>query len=82
MLGVYITAWSRLPIEEVLIWIAVTYATSIVYEVVRRWQSSGKPIRHAFLGRPAAEELSAGRPPQSNSPHRRRTAEIDNANHL
>src|SRR5206468_10272097 len=25
MLGIYITAWSRLPIEEVFIWIAVTY---------------------------------------------------------
>ncbi|HEX8810393.1 MAG TPA: hypothetical protein VF742_00240, partial [Terracidiphilus sp.] len=50
MLGIYITAWSRLPIEEVLVWIAVTYSTAIVYEVVRRWQSSGKRMRHAFLG--------------------------------
>ena len=56
MLGIFITAWSGLPIEEVLIWIAVTYATSIVYEVVRRWQSSGKRARHAFLGQPAAED--------------------------
>jgi hypothetical protein len=30
MLGVRITAWSRLPIEEVCVWIAVTYATVIV----------------------------------------------------
>jgi hypothetical protein len=51
MLGIYITAWSGLPIEEVCIWIAVTFATAIVYEVVRRWESSGKRIRHAFLGR-------------------------------
>jgi hypothetical protein len=50
MLGIYITAWSRLPIEEVFVWIAVTYSTIIVYEVVRRWQSSGKRMRHAFLG--------------------------------
>jgi hypothetical protein len=50
MLGIFITAWSRLPIEEVVVWIAVTYATVIVYEVVRRWQSSGKRMRHAFLG--------------------------------
>ena len=50
MLGIYVTAWSRLPIEEVLVWIAVTYSTAIVYEVVRRWQSSGKRMRHAFLG--------------------------------
>jgi hypothetical protein len=50
MLGIYITAWSNLPIEEVCVWIAVTYATIIVYEVVRRWQSSGKSARHAFVG--------------------------------
>ena len=50
MLGIFITAWSRLPIEEVVVWIAVTYSTVIVYEVVRRWQSSGKRMRYAFLG--------------------------------
>jgi hypothetical protein len=50
MVGVRITAWSRLPIEEVCLWIAVTYATVIVYEIVRRWQASGKRIRHALLG--------------------------------
>jgi hypothetical protein len=50
MLGIYITAWSQLPVEEVLVWITVTYATVIVYEVVRRWKSSGKGARHAFLG--------------------------------
>lgn len=50
MIGIYITAWSRLPIEEVFVWIAVTYATTIVYEIVRRWHSSGKSARHAFMG--------------------------------
>lgn len=51
MMGIYITAWSRLPVEEVCVWCAVTYATAIVYETVRRWQSSGKPAANAFLGR-------------------------------
>jgi hypothetical protein len=50
MIGLRITAWSRLPIEEVCVWIAVTYATVIVYEVVRRWQASGKKIGHALIG--------------------------------
>jgi hypothetical protein len=50
MIGVRITAWSRLPIEEVCVWIAVTYATVIVYEVVRRWQASGKQARRALVG--------------------------------
>ena len=50
MVGVRITAWSRLPIEEVFVWIAVTYATVIVYEIVRRWQASGKRVGHALMG--------------------------------
>jgi len=50
MIGVRVTAWSGLPIEEVCLWVAVTYATVIVYEIVRRWQASGKKLRHALLG--------------------------------
>jgi len=50
MMGIYITAWNYLPIEAVVVWIAVTYATVIIYEIVRRWQASGRPARHAFLG--------------------------------
>jgi lycopene cyclase domain-containing protein len=51
MIGIRITAWSNLPIEEVFVWIAVTYATVIVYENVRRWQASGRSAASAFLGR-------------------------------
>ena len=50
MIGVRITAWNRLPVEEVCLWVAVTYATVIVYEIVRRWQASGKRFRHALVG--------------------------------
>jgi len=49
-MGLYVTAWSSLPIEEVFVWIAVTYATVIVYENVRRWQASGKKLRAALFG--------------------------------
>lgn len=52
MIGITITAWSHLPIEEICVWITVTYATVIVYETIRRWKASGRPARHAFLGRP------------------------------
>jgi hypothetical protein len=55
MLGIRITAWSGLPIEEVFVWSAVTYATTIVYEIVRRWQASGRPAKHAFLGAPKSK---------------------------
>ena len=50
MIGLRIAAWNRLPIEEVCVWLAVTYATVIVYEIVKRWQASGKRIVHALLG--------------------------------
>lgn len=50
MIGLRITAWSRLPVEEVFVWIAVTYATVIVYEIVRRWQASGKRMVRALVG--------------------------------
>jgi hypothetical protein len=50
MLGLFIGAWANLPIEEVGVWIAVTYATVIVFEVFKLWQASGKTARHAFLG--------------------------------
>jgi lycopene cyclase domain-containing protein len=51
MIGLHITAWCGLPIEEVFLWIAVTYATVIVYENVRRWQASGRTMRSAFFGK-------------------------------
>lgn len=50
MIGIRITAWNGLPIEAVCVWIAVTYMTVIVYEIVKCWRSSGKSMRHAFLG--------------------------------
>ena len=50
MLGIRITAWGRLPIEEVFLWMAVTYATVIVYETVKCWQASEKSMRHALFG--------------------------------
>jgi hypothetical protein len=53
MLGVRITAWGDLPIEEVCLWIAVTYATVIVYETVKCWQASGRSMRHALFGEPS-----------------------------
>jgi len=40
MMGLFIGAWSNLPIEAVCVWIAVTYATTIVFEVINLWQVS------------------------------------------
>ena len=52
MIGLFIGAWDDLPIEEVCVWIAVTYATTIVFEVVKVWQASGRRAKEAFLGPP------------------------------
>jgi hypothetical protein len=52
MMGLSIGAWTGLPVEAVTVWIAVTYGTTIVYEIVKAWQASGKPVRHAFLAEP------------------------------
>jgi hypothetical protein len=54
MLGVFVDAWWGLPLEAVGVWVAVTYATTIVFEVVKLWLASGKKARHAFLGGDAA----------------------------
>jgi hypothetical protein len=51
MIGLTITAWNHLPIEAVCVWIAVVYQTAIVYEIIKRWQASGRKARHAFFGR-------------------------------
>lgn len=50
MMGLTVGAWSALPIEAVCVWIAVTYATVIVFEVVKLWLASERPARDAFLG--------------------------------
>ena len=50
MMGLSIGAWSQLPIEAVCVWIAVTYMTTIVYEVMKMWDASSKPLKQAFLG--------------------------------
>ena len=49
MIGVFIGAWSGLPIEEVVLWIAVSYATVIVFEVVKVWLASERSMRDAML---------------------------------
>ena len=50
MMGVFIGAWSYLPIEEVVVWIAVTYATAIVFEVFKVGFASERSARAAMLG--------------------------------
>jgi hypothetical protein len=50
MIGLRIGAWAGLPIEAVCVWIAVTYSTVVVFEIVKLWQASERPAKDAFLG--------------------------------
>lgn len=50
MMGLYVGAWSGLPIEAVSVWIAVTYATAILFEIVKLWQASERPAKEMFFG--------------------------------
>src|ERR1700756_97310 len=56
IMGLFIGAWTGLPIEAVTVWVAVTYGSAIVYEIVKVWQASGKPARRAFLGEPEPQK--------------------------
>jgi hypothetical protein len=51
MMGLFIGAWSGLPFEGVCVWIAVTYAAVIVFEVVKIWIASEQPAKEAFFGK-------------------------------
>jgi hypothetical protein len=50
MMGVFIGAWSNLPIEAVFVWLAVTYGTVILFEAVKIVQSSERSARELFFG--------------------------------
>ena len=50
MIGVFIGAWAGLPVEEVFVWIAVTYATTIVFETVKICLASERTVRDTLLG--------------------------------
>jgi hypothetical protein len=50
MIGLFIGAWSGLPIEELSVWIAVTYATAIVFEAIKVFVASERSVRDTLLG--------------------------------
>jgi len=51
MMGVFIGAWSGLPLEGVFVWAAVTYATVIVFEVIKVLVVSDRTPRETLLGK-------------------------------
>jgi hypothetical protein len=61
MTGIFIGAWWGLPVEAVLVWVAVTYATVIVFEAVKIWLASERKAKDVFLG---IKEQGPGAPGQ------------------
>lgn len=62
MVGLYVRAWDNLPIEAVFVWIAVSFATVLVYETIRCWHASGRTAGDALFRREARpESRTAGR---------------------
>ena len=50
MIGLRVGAWSNLPIEEPCVWMAVSFTTIIVYEVIKIWKALGRRAISAFFG--------------------------------
>ncbi len=50
MIGLHVSAWSNLPIEEPGVWMAVSFTTIIVYEVIKIWKALGRRALPAFFG--------------------------------
>jgi hypothetical protein len=64
MIGFSILAWDGLPVEAIVVWLAVTFTTVIIYETVKSWQSSGKEAREAFFGRAPNRPISRDSEPE------------------
>ncbi len=47
MVGVFITPWSSLPIEAVVLWVAATWSNIAIYEVAKLWvhRRRGAPVQ-------------------------------------
>ena len=56
MLGFYVGAWNGLPIEEVILWFAVSYTSIIFYEAIKIWKASQKTFKQAFIGNKLSEK--------------------------
>ena len=51
MMGLTIGAWRGLPVEAVCVWLAVSFTTVIIYEVIKIWQALGTSAGEAFFGK-------------------------------
>ena len=59
MIGIFVGAWSRLPVEAALVWLAVTFTTVIVFEAVKIWTASRRGLRDFLMPRRGSRPASA-----------------------
>lgn len=52
MIGIFVGAWSELPVEEPCLWLMVTVTTVIVFEAVKIWRAKNCGLRDALFGIP------------------------------
>ena len=50
MMGIFIGAWHNLPIEEIVVWFSVSYASIIIYETIKIGLTSRKTLKQLFFG--------------------------------
>ncbi|MGD8594703.1 MAG: lycopene cyclase domain-containing protein [Gammaproteobacteria bacterium] len=50
MTGIFIGAWHDLPLEEIVVWFSVSYASIIIYETIKIWLASRKTLKQLFFG--------------------------------
>jgi hypothetical protein len=50
MMGVTVDAWANLPIEAIILWVAVTWTTVIVYELTSMYFHARKPATDSGPG--------------------------------
>ena len=50
MMGLHVKAWAELPVEAILVWIAVSITTAIVYETVKVSLHVRRPWRELLFG--------------------------------
>ncbi len=51
MMGLHVKAWADLPVEAVVLWVAVAFTTTIVYETVKVGLHMERPFPPGLLGR-------------------------------
>jgi len=50
LIGLHVGAWFDLPIEAACVWMAVSFTTVIIYEVIKIWKAMGTRALEAFFG--------------------------------